>query len=78
MRGREIEGYLSSEEFNSALTEQSFGGFISPRLSRGFGEGTFLERMHVVLNAARLRNVAMIYVSVLCFCLLSYVVLSFL
>lgn len=54
MRGREIEGYLSSGEFDRALTEQSFGGFISPRLSRGFGEGTFLDRMHVVLNAARL------------------------
>lgn len=41
MRGQEIEGYLSSEEFDRALAEQSFGGFISPRLSSGFGAGTF-------------------------------------
>jgi hypothetical protein len=77
LRTREIEAFLASKDFEQACEIGSFGGFASPAISSRFGAGSFFERLYAVGREMRLRNVLLMYGSVMLFCFASFLVLLF-
>jgi hypothetical protein len=76
IRARQIEAYLSSDSFTRDLQSDKLTGIATPRIASMFGQGTVLERLRELISAAKLRNVAVTYVSLIALCLLSYVALA--
>jgi hypothetical protein len=68
--------YLSSDSFTRDLQSGKLTGIATPRIASMFGQGTVLERLRELISAAKLRNVAVTYVSLIALCLLSYVALA--
>jgi uncharacterized membrane protein len=75
LRTRELENYLSGKTFLEDLDARTIS-FHSPAISAGFGKGKFLSRLSYVMKTTMLRNVAVVYVSMLIFCAIAYMAIS--
>lgn len=71
-RNREIESYLSSDAIIEDAKLRSGLSIVAPAMSSQFGKASFFHRLKLVLKAAALRNVVVIYSALLSLCALSY------
>jgi len=74
-RSKEIEGYLSSEQFQLDFKNKSQPKLIVPLLSSQFGAGTIGDRLKDVLYACVIRNVLITYIFLIMMCIFSYLII---
>lgn len=75
VRGRTIEVYLNSQDFQSDFQERTFRHFDAPKISMSFSGGSLSTNIASVWRAAAQKSVAVVYLSMITLCLISFMLL---